>query len=87
MSRTLEKCKACVDQTFIEWDKCNKMPKDERRSTAEHIVWGIVHLALYLLDFDEYNTFKRYIYEQHGYDAGGASDGQINIFDMTGGDE
>lgn len=84
MSKMLERCKACVDQTFIEWEKCTKMQKEERRSTEEHIVWGIVHMALYILDFKEYNELKRYIYNKYGYDAGGAADGQMDLFDMTG---
>ena len=83
MSKILEKCKACVDSTFINWEKCVKMSKSERRSTEEHIVWGITRLALYVLDFNEYNQLKRYIYDKHGYDAGGVTDGQISVFDMT----
>ena len=41
-------------------------------------------MALYILDFKEYNELKRYIYNKYGYDAGGAADGQMDLFDMTG---
>ena len=79
MSKLLNQCKKCVDQVFIDWEKAVKCSKEERRCIEEYMAWGIVHLALYILDFDEYNEFKRYIYQKHGYDVGGVADGQMSI--------
>lgn len=81
MSQLFEKCKACVDQVFIDWDR-TKLSKDEKVAIEEAMAWGIVHLALYILDFNEYNALKQYIYDKHGYDSGGCSDGQMNVFDL-----
>ena len=81
MSMLLEKCKKCVDSVYINWEK-TQLPEEEKRTVEEYMAWGIVRLALYILNFEEYNEFKLYIYKTHGYDAGGATDGQLNIFDM-----
>lgn len=53
----------------------------------EYEIWGAVHLALYILNFDEYNRLKKYIYNRYGYDVGGAADDQMGIFDMKEGDQ
>ena len=82
MSQLLDKCKKCVDHEIIDWNK-TRLPKSEKRALEEHIIWGIVHLALYILSFDEYNQFKRYIYEKYGYDPGGVTTGQMNIFEVS----
>ena len=79
MSKLLDQCKKCVDQVFIDWEKCVKLPKEERRCIEEYQTLGIVHLAMYILSFDEYNKFKYYIYKKHGYDVGGATDGQMSV--------
>lgn len=79
MSKLLERCKMCVDSVYRNWSICNKITKDEQREHANWEAWGIVHLALYILNFSEYNELKRYIYQMHGYDAGGATDDQISI--------
>ena len=78
MSKLLDRCKKCVDQVYIDWNKAI-ISNSEKRQIEEYEAWGIVHLALYILNFDEYNEFKRYIYEKYGYDPGGVSDGQISM--------
>lgn len=85
MSYLLERCKKCVDQTFIDWNK-TRLSSREKREIEEYEAWGIVSLALYVLNFDEYNEFKRYIYETHGYDPGGVRDGQIDFREAMRGD-
>lgn len=79
MSKLLERCKECVDSEFISWEKTTRLSDKEKRDIEEHIAWGIVHLALYILSTDEYYEFKQYIYDKHGYDPGGVADGQISI--------
>ena len=81
MSQLLDKCKKCVDQVFIDWEK-TKLQKSEKRTIEEYEAWGIVHLALYILEFDEYNEFKMYIYKTYGYDPGGCADGQMSLDDL-----
>jgi hypothetical protein len=78
MSALLERCKKCVDSEFTNWEK-TRLSSAEKRETEEYIAWGIVHLALYILPTEEYFEFKKYIYDKHGYDAGGVTDGQVSI--------
>lgn len=86
MSKILERCKKSVDSVFIDWEKTT-LSKKEKRCIEEYMAWGMVHLAMYILDFDEYNEFKRYIYEAHGYDAGGVRSGQMTLEEMEEFDE
>lgn len=81
MSQLLEKCKQAVDSVFISWEK-TILSTREKRTIEEYEAWGMVHLALYILEFNEYNAFKMYIYQKYGYDPGGCTDGQISIFDL-----
>lgn len=78
MSKIFERCCQCVDSVFIDWEK-TRLSTEEKRNIEEYEAWGIVHLALYILDTNEYFAFKRYIYEKHGYDPGGVLSGQIKI--------
>ena len=82
MSQLFEQCKKCVDSVFVDWEK-TKLSTEEKTNIEEAMAWGIVRLALYILDFDEYNAFKQYIYDTHGYDSGGCSDGQMTVFDIA----
>lgn len=68
----LEKAKACVDQTVKDWNKTN-LSDLEKWSTEQLIIWGIVKMALRFLNFDDYNKLKQYIYDEYGYNVGGAS--------------
>ena len=77
-SQNLQKLKKCVDSEFISWERTTLSTK-EKNTIEEYEAWGIVHAALYILDFDEYNAFKKYIYEKHGYDAGGVVNSQISF--------
>jgi hypothetical protein len=78
MSKLLERCKACVDSDFRDWEK-TRLSTEEKRTIEEYVAWGMVRIALYILDFDEYNAFKQYIYDQHGYDPGGVTTGQADL--------
>lgn len=78
MSQLFERCKKCVDSTFRDWEK-TILAQKEKRAIEEAEAWGIVSLALYILDFDEYNAFKQYIYDNHGYNPGGVDTGQMSM--------
>lgn len=86
MSKILERCKKSVDSVFIDWEKTT-LSKKEKRCIEEYMAWGMVHLALYILETDEYYAFKKYIYDTHGYDAGGVADGQLTLKEMEELDE
>lgn len=84
MSKLYERCKKCVDSTLIDWSKMplrHGVSVRQKMTESEFVVSGIVRLALYILNFDEYCKLKRYIYEQHGYDVGGATDNQMSLED------
>ena len=68
-------CK-CVDSEFIDWEKTN-LSKSEKRTIEEYEAWGILHAALYILDFDDYHALIDYVWEKHGYDYTGAHSGEI----------
>lgn len=84
MGQLLDKCKKCVDGTIIDWEK-TKLSTQEKMEVEEYIVGGIVRLALYVLDFSEYNEFKQYIYKKYGYDVGGTGQISIEEFMKSGG--
>ena len=71
-SQKLTDCKRCVDNTVKDWNKTN-LSDLEKWSREEGIVWGIVKLALYMLNFDEYNALKEYIWTEYGFNVGGTS--------------
>lgn len=79
-SENLKRLKKCVDSEFISWDRTTLSSK-EKETIEEYEAWGIVHAALYVLNFDEYNELKKYIYEKHGYDPGGVVDSQISFYE------
>lgn len=66
----LEKAKACVDQEVKEWNKTS-LSFIEKDSIEQHMIWGIVKMALYFLNFDDYCRLKQYIYDEYGYNVGG----------------
>lgn len=84
MSKLLDRCKKCVDSVYIDWEKTHH---PDKHVIEKYEVWGIVHLALYILNFDEYNELKQYIYDSHGYDVGGVKTGQMEIDDYEVEDE
>ena len=67
-SRNLERAKKCVDQTVKDWNKTT-LSDIEKWSLEEHIIWGIVHMALFFLDFNDYEALKEYIWTEYGYDV------------------
>lgn len=71
-SETLRKCKSCVDKEVAQWNRTN-LSDLEKWSIEEGIVWGIVELAMFMLNFEEYNAFKEYIWTEYGYNVGGTS--------------
>ena len=81
MSQLFEKCKQCIDSVYISWDK-TKLSTKEKRTIEEYEVWGIVKLALYILNNKEYDQLKQYIYDKHGYDPGGVVTKQLRIHDI-----
>ena len=52
-----------------------------------NFIGGVLQTALHLLEFDDYNEIKRYIYTTWGYDAGGCADGQIGFEDLKESEE
>ena len=66
----LERLNKAVDQTVNDWNKTT-LNDIEKWSTEELIIWGIVKAALYVLNFDDYNKLKQYIYDNYGYNVGG----------------
>lgn len=85
MTQLYERCCQCVDSTFINWER-TKLSRQEKRNIEEYEAWGIVRLALYILNNDEYFAFKKYIYEKHGYDPGGVVTGQMEIDEVYAGE-
>ena len=71
-SQTLEKCKKCVDNEVRQWNRTT-LSDLEKYAMERYIIWGIVQLALYMLNFDEYNAFKEYIWTEYGFNVGGTS--------------
>lgn len=71
-SQKLKDCKKCVDSTVKDWNKTN-LSDLEKWSREEGIIWGIVKLALYMLNLDEYNALKEYIWTEYGFNVGGTS--------------
>ena len=43
---------------------------------------GVLQTALHLLNFEDYNEIKMYIFTQYGYDPGGCTDGQMGFNDV-----
>ena len=66
----LDKAKSCVDQIVTDWNKTT-LSDIEKWSTEELMIWGIVKMALYFLNFNDYNKLKQYIYDKYGYNVGG----------------
>lgn len=71
-SQKLKDAKRCVDNTVRDWNK-TRLSDIEKWSIEQGIIWGIVKLALYMLDFNEYNALKEYIWTEYGYNVGGTS--------------
>lgn len=72
ISEIEERFKATIDQHF----KTN-VSKDEE--VTLWFIGGVLKAALHVLPLDNYYNLKNYCYEKHGYDPGGAEDGQITI--------
>lgn len=79
MSKLYNKFCNCADNIYIDWDK-TILSRDEKINAETYMVWGIVKAALYVLTFDEYNQFKKYLYAKHGFDAGGV--GQLSLEEL-----
>lgn len=68
-----------VDQYYAQL----KYMKPEYREKSElFIIGGICQSALHILPLDNYYALKQYIYERHGYDSGGCSDGQMSLEEL-----
>lgn len=71
-SKRLQDAKKCVDSTVTNWNRTS-LSDIEKWSVEQGMIWGILRLALYLLNLEEYNTLKEYIWTEYGYNAGGTS--------------
>lgn len=69
----LEKAKRCVDSIVADWNKTS-LSDLEKWSIEEFMIWGIGHMALYFLNFNDYHKFKQYVYDKYGYNLGGVGD-------------
>ena len=66
------KAKSCIDKIVADWNKTD-LSDLEKYSREMFIIWGAVDMALYMLNFEEYNELKEYIYQRYGYNVGGTS--------------
>lgn len=71
-SQKLKDAKKCVDVVVRDWNRTN-LSDIEKWSVEQGIIWGIVHLALYMLSFEDYNSLKEYIWTEYGYNVGGTT--------------
>lgn len=67
----LQKAIACVDKEVSGWNR-TQLTDLEKWSYERLIIWGIVDLALYILTPKDYQALKQYIYDEYGYNVGGA---------------
>ena len=72
----LDRAKKCMDQFVTDWNKTN-LSDIEKWCVEEWLIQGASHMALYFLDFIDYNKLKLYVYETYGYDIGGMAEQQI----------
>lgn len=70
---TLDKFKACVDQCVRSWNR-TKLTDLEKWGTERLIIWGITDAALFVLPLNDYQKLKDYIYQEYGFNVGGALD-------------
>lgn len=68
--------KATIDQHYAFYNK------EYVRDNQTQFIGGVLQTALHLLNVEDYNEIKQYIYTHYGYDPGGCSDGQIGFDDM-----
>ena len=71
-SKNLTRAKKCVDSLVTDWNKTN-LTDIEKWSIEEFMIWGVLHLSLYMLNFNDYNELKEYIWTEYGYNPGGTS--------------
>ena len=71
-SQNFTKAKQCVDSLVTNWNK-TKLSDIEKWSIEELMIWGALHMALYMLNTDDYFKLKEYIWQTYGYNAGGTS--------------
>ena len=67
---------ATIDQFYAEYRGVKPDPTIEL-----HFMGGLLQAALHILPNDRYYALKQYIYDKHGYDPGGCSDGQLCMTD------
>lgn len=68
-----EKAKGCVDKEVRNWNKTS-LTDIEVYIQLKYIIWGIMELAMYILNFEDYNKLKQYIYDEYGYNVGGVAE-------------
>ena len=58
------------------------LDKDYREQHQQIYIGGILQAALHILPFENYYDLKVYCYNQHGYDPGGVTDGQMSLDEL-----
>lgn len=75
----VKKFRATIDQYYaFPWN----LDKDYREQHQQIYIGGILQAALHILPWDDYYGLKTYIWEKHGYDPGGVTDGQMTIEEL-----
>ena len=70
--------KAAIDQYY-------NFPNEKYvRDNQLQFIGGLLQAALHILPFDDYYALKVYCWEQHGYDPGGVTTGQIRLDEIVG---
>lgn len=68
----LEQAKKCIDSCVKSWGMTS-LSEIELWFQNKYEVGGMVQMAMYFLEFDDYCELKQYIYDQYGYDVGGCN--------------
>lgn len=71
------KIKKVIDQHFQE--SRHVSDSEWLKTQRLHYIGGVMQTALFLLPLEKYYELVHYCYETHGYDPGGARDGQMTF--------
>lgn len=69
-SKAYLRAKSCIDQCVESWNKTN-LSDIEKWGLEAQLIHGMVKMALYFLNFDDYNKLKEYIWTEYGFNVGG----------------
>ena len=68
-----ESAKSLIDQEVKDWNRTT-LSDLEKWHREWWIIQGMVHMALAILSFDDYNRLKQYVYDEYGFNVGGVND-------------